>query len=208
MVNRPSHIRSNYEGYSERMKVRKERRAKMVHYNIRILKLMIPIFQPHVQSSIFCTPDDNIRKICTYKFFAFFKDINSILFNFSKRVSLTFRMTLFLFLQLIEAKRSPRLFQNSDNIQIIGKVEKKTFFENESFKIVKAMSLALSILTLCYYGCTEYNILHNGQILRFPSRKTVVTFSFGYSVNHSIISAVATSSMLVYSIIMVNRIIK
>jgi len=116
-------------------------------------------------------------------------------------------------LQLIEAKISPGLFKNhSNNSKIIGKVkkslEKKTFFD-EGFKIATAVPLALSILTLCYYGSTEYNILQNGQILRFfgfPSQKTVVIFSFGYSVLHSIISAVA-ASMLVYSIIMVNRII-
>jgi len=118
---------------------------------------------------------------------------------------------LFLFLQLIEAKISPHIFKNhSNNSKIIGKVkksfEKKTFFD-EGFKIVRAMSLALSILILCYYGSTEYNILQNGQILRgFPSRKTIVIFSFGYSVSHSIIFAVA-AGMLIYSIIMVNRII-
>lgn len=126
-------------------------------------------------------------------------------------------MILFLFLQLIEAKISPRLFKNhSDNPQIIGKVEnslkQKTFFENEGFKIVRAMSLALSILTLCYYGSMKYNVLRNGQILHvsprgFPSRKTVITFSFGYSVSHSIISAVAVG-MLVYSIIMVQEYLK
>lgn len=115
------------------------------------------------------------------------------------------------FLQLIEAKISPRLFKNHfDNSQIIEKVEKslekKTFFDNEGFKIVRALSLALSILILCYHGSTEYNILQNGQIRGFPSRKTIVTFSFGYSISHSIISAVA-AGMLVYSIIMVNRII-
>ncbi|XP_011700763.1 PREDICTED: uncharacterized protein LOC105457665 [Wasmannia auropunctata] len=108
---------------------------------------------------------------------------------------------------LLEAKISPRLFKgHSNHSQIIEKVEKsqkkETFFDNEDFKIVRAMSLALSILTLCYYGSTEYNVLQNGQILRgFPSRKTVVTFSFGYSVSHSIISAIATG-MLIYSIIM------
>jgi len=115
-------------------------------------------------------------------------------------------------LQLIEAKISPGLLKNhSNNSKIIGKVkkslEKKTFFD-EGFKIATAVPLALSILTLCYYGLTEYSILQNGQILRgrIPSRKTFVIFSFGYSVLYSIISAVA-AGMLVYSIIMVNRII-
>jgi len=124
---------------------------------------------------------------------------------------LTFLRLYFSFLQLIEAKISPGLFKNhSNNSKIIGKVkkslEKQTFFDG-GFKIATTMPFALSILTLCYYGSTEYNILQNGQIFRgFPSRKTIVTFSFGYSVLHSIISAVA-ASMLVYSLIMVNRII-
>ncbi|XP_018405573.1 PREDICTED: uncharacterized protein LOC108781942 [Cyphomyrmex costatus] len=64
------------------------------------------------------------------------------------------------------------------------------------------MSLALLILILCYYGSTEYNVLQNGQILRgFPSRKTVLTFSFGYSISRTIPSVV-TVGMLIYSILM------
>ncbi|XP_011641669.1 uncharacterized protein LOC105430048 [Pogonomyrmex barbatus] len=109
---------------------------------------------------------------------------------------------------LIETKISPHLFKKQvfDNSQIIEKVEKsperKTFFDNEGFKIVRTMLLALSILILCYHGSTEYNILQNGQILRgFSSRKTIVIFNLGYSVLHSIISTI-TASMLVYSVIM------
>ncbi|XP_012523298.1 uncharacterized protein LOC105829173 [Monomorium pharaonis] len=108
---------------------------------------------------------------------------------------------------IIEAEISPCLFKNhSDNSRTIGEIEKslekKTFFDNECFKIVKAMSLALSILIMCYYGLTEYNVLQNGQVFRgLPTRKTIVSFSFGYSVSHSIISALA-ASLLVYSIIM------
>lgn len=175
---------------------------------------------------VYCTQyilDENIKniqnlflqiKIHIHKFFVFLK--NLIYFRiipfFERDEFFNFCMTLFLSSQLIEAKISPRLFKNhSDDTQLIGKVEnslkQKTFLENEGFKIVRAMSLALSILTLCYYGLTEYNVLRNGQILHgfprgFPSRKTVITFSFGYSVSYSIISAVATG-MLIYSIIMV-----
>ncbi|XP_011170084.2 uncharacterized protein LOC105203046 [Solenopsis invicta] len=107
---------------------------------------------------------------------------------------------------LIDVKILSRPFKNhSDNSQtekVEKSLEKKTFFDNEGFGIVRAMSLALSILTLCYYGSTEYNVVQNGQILRgFPTRKTIVSFNFGYSVSHSIMSAI-TASMLVYSIIM------
>ncbi|GAB1869409.1 hypothetical protein CAJAP_10488 [Camponotus japonicus] len=64
------------------------------------------------------------------------------------------------------------------------------------------MLLALSILFLCYYGPMQYSILENGQILQgFLPRKTIMTFSLGYSVSHSIIYAIATG-MLIYSVIL------
>ncbi|KAL0122991.1 hypothetical protein PUN28_007559 [Cardiocondyla obscurior] len=107
----------------------------------------------------------------------------------------------------IENEILPSLFKNYfNNFKIIGTIEKslekKAFLHNESFKILRAMSLALSVLILCYYGSTKYNILQNGQISRgFPLRKTIVTFSFGYSTSHTIIFVIA-AGMLIYSIIM------
>ncbi|XP_018344025.1 PREDICTED: uncharacterized protein LOC108749676 isoform X1 [Trachymyrmex septentrionalis] len=105
---------------------------------------------------------------------------------------------------LTEAKISPHLFKTHS--QVIEKDEKslkkKTFSYHEGFKIVRAMSLALLILILCYYGSTEYNVLQNGQILHgFPSRKAVLTFSFGYSISRTILSVV-TVGMLIYSIVL------
>ncbi|XP_018308782.1 uncharacterized protein [Mycetomoellerius zeteki] len=48
----------------------------------------------------------------------------------------------------------------------------------------------------------EHQAQTNGQILRgFPSRKAVLTFSFGYSVSRTILSVV-TVGMLIYSILM------
>lgn len=119
---------------------------------------------------------------------------------------------IFFFSQMIEPKISPHMFKNhSDSSQMIGKIdkslEKKMFFDNEIFKIIRGMLLALPILFLCYHGPMQYSVLENGQILRgFSSRKTIMTFSLGYSVSHSIISAIATG-MLIYSIILVNNIV-
>lgn len=100
---------------------------------------------------------------------------------------------------------------HSDSSQMIGKIdkslEKKTFFDSEIFKIIRGMLLALLILFLCYHGPMQYSVLENGQILNgFSSRKTIMSFSLGYSLSHSIISAIATG-MLIYSIIVVNNII-
>ncbi|XP_029173344.1 uncharacterized protein LOC114942197 [Nylanderia fulva] len=104
---------------------------------------------------------------------------------------------------MIESKTSPHMFKNHfDNSQMIGKIEKKTFFDSEIFKIVRGMLLALLILFLCYHGPMQYSVLENGQILHgLSSRKTIMTFSLGYSLSHSIISAIATG-MLIYSIIL------
>ncbi|XP_070155703.1 uncharacterized protein [Polyergus mexicanus] len=108
---------------------------------------------------------------------------------------------------MTESKISPHIFKNhSDSSQIIEKIdkslEKKTFFDNEILKIIRGMLLALSILSLCYYGPMQYSVLENGQILRgFSSRETIMTFSLGYSAWHSIISVIATG-MLIYSIIL------
>jgi len=103
------------------------------------------------------------------------------------------------------------MFKNrSNSSQMIGKIdkslEKKTYFNNKILKIIRGMLLALSILFLCYYGPMQYSILENGQILQgFLPRKTIMTFSLGYSVSHSIIYAIATG-MLIYSVILVNNI--
>lgn len=113
---------------------------------------------------------------------------------------------------MIESKISSHIFKNhSDSSQMTGKndklLEKKMFFDNKIFKISRGMLLATSILFLCYYGPMQYSVLENGQILRgFSSKETIMTFSLGYSVWHSIISVIATG-MLIYSIILVNNII-
>lgn len=120
--------------------------------------------------------------------------------------------TIFFLLQVIESKNSKHMFKNhSDSSQMIGKIdkllEKKTFFNNEILKIIRGMLLALPILFLCYHGPMQYSILENGQILQgFPPRKTIMTFSLGYSASHSIIYTIVTG-MLIYSIILVNNII-
>nr|XP_012219865.1 PREDICTED: uncharacterized protein LOC105670743 [Linepithema humile] len=107
---------------------------------------------------------------------------------------------------VIESELSPHILKNySNSFQTIKKIvkspKKETFFDNEVYKIIRAMLLALSILVLCYHGSKEYNILGNGQIVSgFTSREIIMTFSLGYSVTHSVISAIA-ASMLIYSII-------
>lgn len=112
---------------------------------------------------------------------------------------------------MIETKLSPQILKNySNSFLTIEKTEKSpkknTLFNNEVYKITRAMLLALSILILCYHGSKEYNILENGQILSgFTSRKIIMTFKLGYSVTQSIISAIA-ASLLVYSIISVSSI--
>lgn len=73
MDHRPSRVRSSHEGYPERMKIYKERRAKTVHYNIYkliIYKLiqtdvMISVFQLHVYAPH--AQDENIKYIYFYR---------------------------------------------------------------------------------------------------------------------------------------------
>ncbi|XP_072759719.1 uncharacterized protein [Anoplolepis gracilipes] len=110
-------------------------------------------------------------------------------------------------IKTVKSKMSSRTFKNhSDSSQVIEKLdkslEKKTSFDNEILKIIRGMLLALPILFLCYHGPMQYSILENGQILRgFSSRKTIMTFSLGYSISYSIIFTIAIG-MLIYSIML------
>lgn len=88
-------------------------------------------------------------------------------------------------------------------------IEKNAPKENETYRIFQALLLALSVLVLSYHGLrhgrTAYSVLENGQIVKgfVSARRAVITFSLGYSVFYSCLSAVAACMML-YSLVSVS----